>query len=75
MRNPAQTAPAGATSGKTASHMDCYNRVLRDLIVSGRARPSFLVSHELTLEEAPRAYERFDKREDGWTKVVLHPAA
>ncbi|GID90589.1 hypothetical protein Adi01nite_00010 [Amorphoplanes digitatis] len=23
---------------------------------------------------APEAYEHFDKRDDGWTKVVLHPA-
>ena len=52
-----------------------YNRQLRDLIVAGRARPSFLVSHELTLDEAPTGYDRFDKREEGWTKVLLHPAA
>lgn len=50
-----------------------YNRQLRDLVISGRAKPSFLVSHELTLDEAPEAYERFDNREDGWTKVLLHP--
>lgn len=25
------------------------------------------------LEEAPQAYEHFDNRDDGWTKVVLHP--
>jgi glutathione-independent formaldehyde dehydrogenase len=52
-----------------------YNRELRDLIVAGRARPSFIVSHELPLEEAPSGYEHFDKREAGWTKVLLHPSA
>ncbi|WP_054812677.1 glutathione-independent formaldehyde dehydrogenase [Nocardia arizonensis] len=52
-----------------------YNRRLRDLIHTGKASPSFLVSHELRLEEAPRAYEHFDARADGWTKVVLHPTA
>jgi glutathione-independent formaldehyde dehydrogenase len=31
------------------------------------------VSHELSLEEAVRAYDQFDKRTDGWTKVILHP--
>jgi threonine dehydrogenase-like Zn-dependent dehydrogenase len=31
------------------------------------------VSHELPLDEAPIAYQRFDAREDGWTKVVLRP--
>ncbi|MDQ1677480.1 MAG: glutathione-independent formaldehyde dehydrogenase [Actinomycetota bacterium] len=52
-----------------------YNRRLRDLIVAGRATPSFLVSHELPLEAAPDGYEHFDKRDDGWTKVLLHPGS
>ncbi len=52
-----------------------YNRELRDIIVKGRAKPSFLVSHELPLDAAPDAYQHFDAREDGWTKVVLRPAA
>jgi glutathione-independent formaldehyde dehydrogenase len=52
-----------------------YNRELRDLIIAGRAHPSRIVSHELGLGEAPAAYQSFDKREDGWTKVLLHPAA
>lgn len=52
-----------------------YNHQLRDLIVRGRARPGRIVSHELPLEAAPEAYEHFDKRLDGWTKVLLHPAA
>lgn len=52
-----------------------YNRQLRDLIVAGRATPSFLVSHELGLDEAVDGYARFDAREDGWTKVLLRPGA
>jgi glutathione-independent formaldehyde dehydrogenase len=52
-----------------------YNRELRDLIIHGKATPSFIVSHELGLEKAPDAYDKFDKRVDGWTKVLLHPAA
>jgi glutathione-independent formaldehyde dehydrogenase len=52
-----------------------YNRHLRDLIVAGRATPSFLVSHELPLDRAPDGYDHFDKREDGWTKVLLHPGS
>ncbi|MFG3079022.1 glutathione-independent formaldehyde dehydrogenase [Streptomyces sp. NPDC048225] len=50
-----------------------YNRALRDLIAGGKATPSFVVSHELKLDEAPTAYEHFDARDEGWTKVVLHP--
>ena len=52
-----------------------YIRQLRDLIIAGRAEPSFLVSHEHSLDEAPMAYEKFDKRIEGYTKVVLKPAA
>ena len=50
-----------------------YNRQLRDLVMADRARPSFLVSHELPLEQAAEGYERFDQRDDGWTKVLLKP--
>ncbi|CCH17901.1 Conserved hypothetical protein [Micromonospora lupini str. Lupac 08] len=46
-----------------------------NLIASGKAEPSFLVSHELTLDEAPMGYQNFDARNDGWTKVLLHPDA
>ncbi|BDI22468.1 glutathione-independent formaldehyde dehydrogenase [Herbiconiux sp. L3-i23] len=52
-----------------------YNRQLRDLIIRGKASPSAIVSHELGLDEAPDAYKHFDARDDGWTKVLLHPAA
>jgi glutathione-independent formaldehyde dehydrogenase len=52
-----------------------YNRHLRDLIITGRAQPSFLVSHELPLGEAADGYQHFDHRDAGWTKVLLRPAA
>ena len=50
-----------------------YNRYLRDMIISGRADPSFVVSHEIGIEEAPEAYKKFDKRVEGYTKVLIHP--
>jgi glutathione-independent formaldehyde dehydrogenase len=50
-----------------------YNRALRDLIQGGKAHPSFIVSHELPLDRAPEGYQHFDARDEGWTKVVLHP--
>jgi threonine dehydrogenase-like Zn-dependent dehydrogenase len=39
-----------------------YNTFLRDQIVAGRARPSYFVSQRPSLDEAPEAYERFDRR-------------
>lgn len=50
-----------------------YNRELRDLIIAGRSSPSWIVSHEVSLDEAVTAYDKFDKRLDGYTKVLLHP--
>jgi len=50
-----------------------YGPHLRDLIIAGRARPGYVVSKRLPLEQAPEAYARFDRREDGYTKVILNP--
>ncbi|MGW1895445.1 glutathione-independent formaldehyde dehydrogenase [Streptomyces sp. NPDC002004] len=63
----------GQQMGTGQCNVKLYNRQLRDLIIAGRAKPSFVVSHELPLEEAPLAYEKFDQRIEGYTKVVLHP--
>jgi glutathione-independent formaldehyde dehydrogenase len=63
----------GHRLGTGQTNVKRYNRYLRDLITAGRASPSFVVSHELPLDEAPEAYEKFDKRVDGYTKVILHP--
>ena len=63
----------GLRLGTGQCNVKRYNRQLRDMISAGRARPSFVVSHEVGLEEAPMAYEKFDKRIDGYTKVILHP--
>jgi glutathione-independent formaldehyde dehydrogenase len=40
---------------------------------SAVAKPSWIVSHQLPLDEAPSGYQHFDARDNGWTKVVLHP--
>ncbi|MFD3454282.1 glutathione-independent formaldehyde dehydrogenase [Streptomyces sp. NPDC058691] len=63
----------GLRLGTGQCNVKRYNRQLRDLIIEGRAKPSFVVSHELPLSDAPSAYEKFDKRVEGYTKVVLHP--
>ena len=57
------------------ANVKAYNRKLRDLIAAGKAKPSAIISHELPLAEAPDAYEHFDARDSGWTKVILKPAA
>jgi threonine dehydrogenase-like Zn-dependent dehydrogenase len=63
----------GQKIGTGQANVKAYNRYLARLIEQGRAKPSFLVSHELPLSEAPKAYKHFDQRDEGWTKVVLRP--
>jgi glutathione-independent formaldehyde dehydrogenase len=65
----------GLRMGTGQCNVKRYNRQLRDLIIAGRARPSFVVSHELPLDQAPAAYQKFDQRVEGYTKVLLKPAA
>lgn len=63
----------GLTLGTGQCNVKKINRQLRDLIVSGAAKPSFVVSHNCSLDHAVEAYDKFDKRIDGYTKVLLHP--
>jgi glutathione-independent formaldehyde dehydrogenase len=65
----------GLRLGTGPANVKRYDRRLRDLITEGRATPSFIVSHELPLEEAPSAYRDFGRRADGHLKVVLKPDA
>jgi glutathione-independent formaldehyde dehydrogenase len=64
----------GISIGSGQCPVKRYNRELRDLIIQGRAKPSFIVSHELNLDDAADGYKNFDARTDGWTKVLLHPS-
>jgi threonine dehydrogenase-like Zn-dependent dehydrogenase len=50
-------------------------RPLLEKIEKREIDPSFVVSHHLPLEEAPRGYEMFNAKEDHCTKIVLKPAA
>ncbi len=63
----------GQALGTGQCNVKSYNRELRDLIIEGRADPSWVVSHRVDLEQAPEMYEAFDNREEGVTKVLLEP--
>ncbi len=61
----------GLTVGTGATPVKKIALMLRDLIIAGKAKPSFIVSHRIPIEEAPDAYKKFDERYDGYTKVVI----
>lgn len=63
----------GLRLGTGQCNVKKYNAYLRDMIIAGRAKPSFIVSNEVSLDQAPMAYEKFDKRIEGYTKVLLKP--
>ncbi|TFC24389.1 aldehyde dehydrogenase [Cryobacterium sp. MDB1-18-2] len=63
----------GQSMGSGQCPVKKYNRQLRDLIAVGKAKPSWIVSHEVPLSKAADAYKNFNDRTNGWTKVILKP--
>jgi threonine dehydrogenase-like Zn-dependent dehydrogenase len=71
--------PLGALMEKGLSvktgqtHVQRYTKELLERIEKGELDTTFLISHRLPLEEAPRGYEGFKNDQNAWTKVVLKP--
>ena len=71
--------PFGAAFGKGLTfkmgqtNMHKYLKPLLELVQDGKIDPSFIISHRLTLEDAPDGYRNFHDDQDTWTKVVLRP--
>ena len=65
----------GQSMATGQANVKTYNRYLADLIHVGKAQPSWIISHSLSLDDAPDAYKHFNDRDKGWTKVVLKPGA
>ncbi|WP_207755540.1 zinc-binding dehydrogenase [Nonomuraea cypriaca] len=55
------------------THDRRYTVLLRDMVLSGRARPSVVVTHHGRLDDAPGLYRAFDRRAEGVVKAVLRP--
>ena len=55
------------------THVQRYSQDLLRRIQEGEIDTTFLISHRLPLEEAPRGYKNFHDNQDEWTKVVLTP--
>lgn len=72
-------APFGALMNKALTiktgqtHVQRYMRPLLELIEKGEIDPSFVITHTLSLEEAPQAYQMFRDKEQDCVKVVLKP--
>ncbi len=55
------------------THVQRYMRPLLERIRRGEIDPSFVVTHRLSLDDAPRGYEMFRDKQDDCLKVVLRP--
>jgi threonine dehydrogenase-like Zn-dependent dehydrogenase len=64
----------GLTFKMGQTHTHKYMRTLLDHVLNGDIDPSFIISHRLTLEDAPDAYKAFNDKSDCCTKVVMRPA-
>jgi threonine dehydrogenase-like Zn-dependent dehydrogenase len=63
----------GLTLRMGQTHMMKYMRPLLERVQRGEIDPSFVITHRLSLEEAPRAYETFRDKQQQCVKVVLDP--
>lgn len=50
-----------------------YMPMLFDLIEQDKIDPSFIITHEMKLDDAPHGYDIFNNKEDECIKVVLKP--
>jgi threonine dehydrogenase-like Zn-dependent dehydrogenase len=65
----------GLTMKMGQTHVQKYLQPLLSKIEAGEIDPSFVITHRLKLEDAPKAYKTFRDKEDGCIKVVLSPGA
>jgi len=63
----------GLTIKTGQTHVQHYTKPLLGMIEAGKIDPSFVVTHRVSLEEAPAAYKTFRDKHDGCIKVVLKP--
>ena len=54
-------------------HVHRYLKPLLKLIEEGKIDPSFVISHRMKLDDAPKGYDIFLNKQDDCTKVVLRP--
>jgi threonine dehydrogenase-like Zn-dependent dehydrogenase len=71
--------PIGAVMNRSLTiktgqcHVQRYLKPLLDRVRNGDIDPSFVISHQMALSDAPQGYEMFKNKLDECTKVVLKP--
>jgi len=63
----------GLTVRTGQTHVNRWTGELLNLIQDGQIDPSFVITHEVGLEDGPEMYQTFRDKQDGCVKVVLKP--
>lgn len=71
--------PLGAMFGKGLTikegqtHTHRYVQPLMDRVLKGEIDPSYIITHTISIDEAPNAYDIFREKKDDCIKVVMKP--
>ena len=71
--------PMGAVMNRSLTirsgqcHVQKYMRPLLERIQNREIDPSFVITHHMRLDEAPRGFEIFNKKRDNCEKIVMKP--
>jgi threonine dehydrogenase-like Zn-dependent dehydrogenase len=71
--------PMGAVMNRSLTiksgqcHVQRYMRPLLERIQNGDIDPTFIITHTMSLDDAPRGYELFKHKQDDCLKVILKP--
>lgn len=63
----------GLTIKTGQTHMQKYMPMLLEKIQNGEIDPSFIITHEMSLDDAAKGYDIFKHKQDNCIKVVLKP--
>jgi threonine dehydrogenase-like Zn-dependent dehydrogenase len=63
----------GLTMKTGQTHVHRYLRPLLERVQNGEIDPSFVITHSLSLDQAPHGYEIFKHKKDSCIKIVLKP--
>ena len=63
----------GLTVKTGQTHVQRYLDPLLEKIEAGDIDPSFVITHQVSLEDGPEMYEKFNNKEDDCIKVVMTP--
>jgi threonine dehydrogenase-like Zn-dependent dehydrogenase len=63
----------GLTFRSGQTHVHKYVPGLIERIEKGEIDPSFVITHKLPLEDAPRGYKMFKEKQDNCIKIMLKP--